>query len=129
MTEEFNNNTLPLVLVVDDNQQNLELLLAYLEDVDCRTISACDGAEGLVRAERDEPDLILLDVVLPKRSGFTVLDHLRRSRFRAPRIIMLTANDEQRHRDFAAARGADAFIAKPFDMAELMSEVDSLLKV
>ena len=117
------------VLIVDDDEQIVEAVQMALEEKGYDVLTACDGAEGLVRAERDHPDLILLDVVLPKRSGFTVLDHLRRSRFRATPIIMLTANDEQRHRDFAAARGADAFIAKPFDMVELMIEVESLLKV
>jgi DNA-binding response OmpR family regulator len=117
------------VLIVDDDEQIVEAVQMALEQGGYEVLTARDGAEGLMRAERDEPDLILLDVVLPKRSGFTVLDHLRRSRFRSTPIIMLTANDEQRHRDFAATRGADAFITKPFDMCELLSEIDTLLKV
>jgi CheY-like chemotaxis protein len=62
----------PVILVVDDNQQNLELLQAYLEDVDCQTISARDGAKALEIISKDMPDLILLDVMMPKMSGFEV---------------------------------------------------------
>jgi DNA-binding response OmpR family regulator len=116
------------VLVVDDDEQIVEAVQCALEERGYEVLTAGDGAEGLVRAERDEPDLILLDVVLPKRSGFSVLDHLRRSKFRSKPIIMLTANDEPRHRDFAASCGADAFIAKPFDLGELMARVDALLE-
>ena len=71
------------VLIVDDDEQIVEAVQMALEEKGYEVLTAGDGAEGLVRAERDEPDLILLDVVLPKRSGFTVLDHLRRSRFRS----------------------------------------------
>ena len=117
------------VLVVDDDEEIVESVQLALQERGYEVLIAHDGAEGLVRAERDEPDLILLDIVLPKRSGFTVLDHIRRGHVHPPRIIMLTANDEQRHRDFAASCGADAYIAKPFDMGELLSEVDLLLQV
>lgn len=116
------------VLVVDDDEQILESVRLALEDHGYEVLTARDGAEGLVRAERDEPDLIVLDVVLPKRSGFTVLDHLRRGPLRTLPIIVLTASDEQRHRDFAASCGADRFLPKPFDMSDLLTEVDRLLK-
>ncbi len=62
----------PTVLVVDDNQQNLELLQAYLEDVDCQAVPARDGLEALEIIAKDPPDLILLDVMMPKMSGFVV---------------------------------------------------------
>jgi len=117
------------VLLVDDNEEILDAVRIALEEHGYEVLTARDGAEGMMRAERDEPDLIVLDVVLPKRSGFSVLDHLRRGHFRVTPIIMLTASDEQRHRDFAASCGANAYISKPFDMGELLSEVDTLLKV
>ena len=67
-------------------------------------------------------------IVMPRRSGFTVLDHLHGRHFRAPRIIMMTASDEQRHRDFAQSRGVDAFLHKPFEMDNLLVKVDALLE-
>jgi len=122
------NGTRKRILLVDDDEQIIEAVQFALEERGYEVLTASDGAAGLMRAERDEPDLIVLDVVMPKRSGFAVLEHLSRSRHRTPPIIMLTANDEQRHRDYAASCGVAAFIAKPFDIGELMQTVDSLLK-
>ncbi|MHC4536236.1 MAG: response regulator, partial [Planctomycetota bacterium] len=67
----------PIVLVVDDNQQNLELLQVYLEDVDCQSIPACDGPEALDIIAKEPPDLILLDVMMPKMSGFEVCRRIK----------------------------------------------------
>lgn len=117
------------VLLVDDDEEILEAVQLALEDRGYEVLIAHDGAEGLAKAERDEPDLIVLDLILPKRSGFMVMDHIRRGHVHSPRIIMLTAIDEQRHRDFAAACGVDSYIAKPFDMDKLLSEIDLLLQV
>jgi len=94
MTEK-NENSISTVLVVDDNPQNLELLLAYLEDVDCKTVSAAEGAEAVDKAKQILPDLILLDVMMPKMSGFEVCKRLKND----PRttdipIIMVTALSE-----------------------------------
>ena len=61
-----------LVLLVDDNQQNLELILAYLDDLGCRTVTATDGMEAMQKVEQDKPDLVLLDVMMPRMSGFEV---------------------------------------------------------
>lgn len=116
------------VLMIDDDEQIVEAVQFALEERGYEVIIANDGAAGLMRAERDEPDLILLDVVMPKRSGFAVLEHLSRSQRRTPPIIMLTANDEQRHRDYAESCGASAFLPKPFDLAELVETVDGLLE-
>ena len=70
MTEKTDNNKIPTVLVVDDNTQNLELLLAYLEELDCTTIAAADGIEAMEIVKQSPPDLMLLDVMMPKMSGF-----------------------------------------------------------
>jgi len=85
----------PVVLVVDDNQQNLELLQAYLEDVDCETVPARDGPEALEIVGQKTPDLILLDVMMPKMSGFEVCKRIKND----PKtsdipIIMVTALNE-----------------------------------
>ena len=70
----------PTVLVVDDNQQNLELLQVYLEDIDCRTVPAYNGLEALEIIKREPPDLILLDVMMPKMSGFEVCKRIKNDR-------------------------------------------------
>ena len=115
------------ILVVDDDEEILETVRFALQDQGYEVLLAHDGQEGLMRAERDQPDLILLDIIMPKRSGFAVLERLRQSRIRSPRIIMLTANTDPRHLEFAESRGADAFLNKPFDMDELLATVESLL--
>ena len=116
------------VLLVDDDESILESVRCALAERGYEVLVARDGAEALARAERDAPDLIVLDLVMPKRSGLTVLDRLRARNTTSPRIIMLTANDEARHRDFALSRGVTAFLAKPFEMEELLTEVDAVFE-
>jgi len=82
----------PLIFVVDDNQQNLELLQAYLEDIDCRTVPAGDGLEALDLAAKEPPDLVLLDIMMPKMSGFEVCRRLKNDPKTADiPVIMVTA--------------------------------------
>ena len=116
------------ILLVDDDEEIVETVKLALQDHGYDVLVARDGSEGLMRAERDAPDLIILDMIMPKRSGFSVLDHIRKRHASSPRIIMLTGNEEQRYRDFAASRGVDAFLAKPFEMPQLLEEVESLLQ-
>lgn len=115
------------VLLVDDDEGVVEPVRLALQEQGYEVLVAHDGAEALMRAERDAPDLILLDVVMPRRSGFAVLNRLSRGRPRAPRIIMMTGNTEPAHRDYAISQGADGFINKPFDMPDLLEQVESLL--
>jgi two-component system alkaline phosphatase synthesis response regulator PhoP len=120
----------PTVLVVDDNQQNLELLQAYLEDVDCRTIPAQDGPEALEIATKDLPDLILLDVMMPKMSGFEVCKRLKND----PRtsdipIIMVTALNEFGDIERGIDSGTDDFLSKPVNKLELLTRVKTMLKL
>jgi DNA-binding response OmpR family regulator len=115
------------VLIVDDDDEVLEATRTALTAHGYDVIVAHDGDEGLMRSERDAPDLIVLDVLMPKRSGFGVLQKLCYQGEKGPRIVVVTANDEQRHRDFAQSKGADAFLGKPFEMHELLAVVDSLL--
>jgi CheY-like chemotaxis protein len=70
----------------------------------------------------------VLDLMMPRRSGFGVLDHLGHPGRPGPSIVVVTANEEKRHEEIARAKGADAFLKKPFEMLELLSAVDSLLK-
>ena len=129
MTEK-NENSISTVLVVDDNPQNLELLLAYLEDVDCKTVSATEGAEAVDKAKQILPDLILLDVMMPKMSGFEVCKRLKND----PRttdipIIMVTALSELGDIERAIDSGTDDFLSKPVNRLELITRVKTMLKL
>lgn len=116
------------VLVVDDDLQFAEATRIALERCGYEVLLAHDGNQGLMSAERESPDLIVLDVMMPRRSGFGVLERVRCQPGAGPRIVMVTANEEPRHQEFAVARGADAFLQKPFDMRELIAAVDRLLQ-
>ena len=118
------------VLVVDDNPQNLELLIAYLEDVDCRTISASSGHDALDIVKKDPPDLILLDVMMPKISGFEVCRRLKNNPDTADiPIIMVTALNELGDIERAIDSGTDDFLSKPVNKWELITRVKTMLKL
>ena len=120
----------PTVLVVDDNQQNLELLQAYLEDVDCQAIPARDGLEALEIIAKDPPDLILLDVMMPKMSGFEVCKRIKND----PKtsdipVIMVTALNEFGDIERAIDSGTDDFLSKPVNKLELLTRIKTMLKL
>ena len=120
----------PIVLVVDDNQQNLELLQVYLEDVDCQSIPACDGPEALDIIAKEPPDLILLDVMMPKMSGFEVCRRIKND----PKtsdipVIMVTALNEFGDIERAIDSGTDDFLSKPVNKLELLTRIKTMLKL
>lgn len=120
----------PKVLVVDDNLQNLELILAYLEDVDCATLSAEGGQEALDLIEKDPPDLVLLDVMMPKISGFEVCKRIKNNPKTAEiPIIMVTALSEMGDIERAINSGTDDFLSKPVNKWELLARVKTMLKL
>lgn len=124
--DTMSDNNPKRVLVVDDDAQFVEAARMVLERHGYEVLVAHDGHEGLVQAERESPDLIVLDVMMPRRSGFGVLDRLRGCEA-GPKIVMVTANDEARHREIARSKGAHGFLHKPFDMHELVRTVETLL--
>ena len=85
------------------------------------------GNQGLAMAEREQPDLVILDMMMPKRSGFLVLEKLRRTEENPTRVIMITANEGSRHKAYAEMLGVDDYIRKPFAMDRLIESVDRLL--
>src|SRR5271157_1101075 len=91
-------------------------------------VVARDGNQGLALAEREDPDLVILDMMMPKRSGFLVLEKLRRTRSVPLRIIMVTANEGSRHKAYAEMLGVDDYIRKPFAIDRLLDSVTRLLK-
>jgi DNA-binding response OmpR family regulator len=116
------------VLLVDDDYEIVEAMQAALEAKGYRTLVARDGNQGLALAEREDPDLVILDMMMPKRSGFLVLERLRRTRRVPVRVIMITANEGSRHKAYAEMLGVDDYIRKPFAMDRLMDSVERLLK-
>jgi len=121
---------IPVVLVVDDNQQNLELIQAYLEDLKCKTIPARDGLEALDIVKKKKPDLILLDVMMPRMSGFEVCKKLKNSpETNNIPIIMVTALNEFGDIERGIDVGTDDFVSKPVNKLELLTRVKTMLKL
>jgi two-component system alkaline phosphatase synthesis response regulator PhoP len=120
----------PVILVVDDNRENLELLEAYLEDLDCRTIPAYDGPEALEIVKNEKPDLILLDIMMPKMSGFEVCRRIKNDpdTTNIP-IIMVTALNEFGDMQRAVDCGTDDFVSKPVNKIEMLTRVKTMLKL
>ncbi|MEI8228282.1 MAG: response regulator [Planctomycetota bacterium] len=115
------------VLLVDDDIEIMESMRTVLESKGYEILVARDGNQGLVMAESENPDLVVLDMMMPKRSGFLVLERLRRSRSVPMRVIMITANEGSRHKAYAEMLGVDDYIRKPFAMDRLLESVQRLL--
>ncbi|MDH3583513.1 MAG: response regulator [Phycisphaerae bacterium] len=125
--EELRNST---ILIVDDNLQNLELLQAYLEGLSCRIITATNGLEALALVDSDPPDVILLDVMMPRMSGFEVCKKLKADpQTRTIPILMVTALNELGDIERGVECGTDDFLTKPVNKLELTTRVKSLLRV
>ena len=125
--EEKTEPKRPRVLVVDDDHEIVESVRYALEANGFEVLVARDGNQGLAMAEREDPDLVILDMMMPKRSGFLELEKLRRSRPVPLRVIMITANEGSRHKAYAEMLGVDDYIRKPFAMDRLMDSVKRLL--
>ena len=115
------------ILLVDDDSEIVESMRIALEAKGYQILIARDGNQGLSMAEREDPDLVILDMMMPKRSGFLVLEKLRRTRPVPMRVIMITANEGSRHKAYAEMLGVDDYIRKPFAMDRLMESVHRLL--
>lgn len=131
-TDATENNQRPSkILVVDDNAQNLELLIEYLQTIDdVETSTAVDGIEALEMVQQVEPDLILLDIMMPRMSGFEVCRKLKSDpNTRDIPIIMVTALNELSDIERGVESGTDDFLSKPVNRLELITRVKSLLKL
>lgn len=115
-----------MVLVVDDDREIVASIKAVLENKGYRVLTANDGNQGVFVAEREHPDLLIIDMMMPKRSGFLVAEKLRQQET-VPPIIMITANEGSRHRAYAELLGVKAYLRKPFAMERLLDEVEKLL--
>jgi two-component system, OmpR family, alkaline phosphatase synthesis response regulator PhoP len=121
---------LPKILIADDNVQNVELLEAYLSDFECDIQRAFDGEETLRKVDEFAPDLVLLDVMMPRISGFEVCRKLRANpATRDTLILMVTALNETSDFERGVQAGTDDFLTKPVNKIELLCRVRSLLRV
>jgi DNA-binding response OmpR family regulator len=130
MPEKESLSRTPRILLVDDDQEVVESMRIALQAKGYEILVARDGNQGLAMAEREAPDLVILDMMMPKRSGFLVIEKLRRSSNDAlvkQKIIMITANEGSRHKAYAEMLGVDDYIRKPFAMDRLMDSVERLL--
>ncbi len=117
------------ILVVDDHEQNLELLEAYLEEVGCRVRTAKDGVEAMAEIELEPPDLIILDVMMPRMSGFQVCRQVKSNpKTRDIPVVMVTALSDVGDVERAVECGADDFLTKPVYKLELVTRAKSLLR-
>lgn len=118
------------ILVVDDNAQNLELIVAYLDSLGVQVDTAVDGVEALEKVQQADYNLILLDIMMPKMSGFEVCPKLKSDpKTRDIPVIMVTALNELTDIERAIASGTDDFVSKPVNRLELITRVRSLLRV
>jgi DNA-binding response OmpR family regulator len=115
------------VLVVDDDEEMLKFLRLRLGKEGFRVLEAADGRRGLELALKENPDIVLLDVVMPVMSGVKVCAELRRRDFDKP-ILMLTSQQELDQRIAGLNSGADDYLAKPFEFGELVARIQSLLR-
>ncbi|MBE6914592.1 MAG: response regulator transcription factor [Ruminococcaceae bacterium] len=115
------------VLIVDDEKAIVDILEYNLKKEGYATVRAHDGKEGLRMAREENPDLILLDVMLPYMDGFTVCGTLRGEGRNVP-IIMITAREEETDKVFGLENGADDYITKPFSMRELLARVKANMR-
>ncbi len=118
------------ILIADDNAPNVELLEAYLDGVDCDIAVAIDGRDTLAKVAEFQPDLILLDIMMPKLSGFEVCKTLKRDpATKQIMILMVTALNELGDIERAVSSGCDDFLSKPVNKLELVKRVENMLKL
>ena len=127
MTDE---NKKHKILIADDNQQNCELLKAYVDGIDCDIEIAVDGQETIDKVASFQPDLILLDVMMPKLSGFEVCQQLKSDpKTQGIMILMVTALNELGDIERAIDAGTNDFLSKPVNRVELVKRVENMLQL
>jgi PleD family two-component response regulator len=118
------------ILIADDNQPNCELLEVYLAEVDCDVEIAVDGQDTLDKVASFKPDVILLDVMMPKLSGFEVCRKLKDApETRGIMVLMVTALNELGDIERAVQAGTDDFLSKPVNKLELVKRVENMLRL
>ena len=117
------------ILIVDDEEGIVKVVKMYLEHHDYEVITAGDGQEGLEKAKTDKPDLIVLDLMLPKINGYKVCGLLKKdTRYAKIPVILFTAKAQEKDIKLGQEVGADAYITKPFEPEILLAKIKELLK-
>ena len=125
---KVNNMANKKILVVDDSPSELRMITTPLEANGFDFVTAVDGEEALEKASSEQPSLILLDVILPKKNGFQVCRQLKTSPdTKDIKIILLTSKSQDSDRFWGLKQGADEYMTKPFDEAELLANVNKFL--
>jgi len=118
------------ILIADDHPTNVELLEVYLSGLDCETAVAVDGRDTLEKVASFKPDLILLDIMMPKLSGFEVCKQVKEDpATRNIMILMVTALNELGDIERAVNAGTDDFLSKPVNKLELLKRVENMLRL
>lgn len=120
-------NRTPRILIVDDDPEVATPVLFSLEALGYEVIHMPNGTLGAQKLDEFHPDLMILDMMMPGQSGFLVLEHVRRTKQNRIRIIMVTANEGNRHETYARMLGVDDYILKPFSLDQLVGRVQELL--
>jgi len=116
------------ILIVDDERDTVSALSIRLQAMGYEVVTAYDGIEALEKARNEHPDLMLLDIMLPKLDGYKVCRMLKfDEKFKHIHIIIITAKGEESHRRMGADVGADAYFAKPYNTEELMERIKGML--
>ncbi len=115
------------ILLIDDDPQILDCMRTVIEANGHEVSLAHDGTDGFEQVLSFMPDLVILDMMMPRSSGFMVLQRLNREKIQSIPIIMITANDGSRHRHYADQMGVKEYLQKPFTMDQLMSVIDKQL--
>jgi CheY-like chemotaxis protein len=117
-----------VILLVDDDMEIIDSMRAVLENKGYRILAARDGNAGLAIAERENPDLIVLDMMMPKKSGFLVLEKLKGRPGGLIPTIMITGNEGSRHRAYAEMLGVRDYIRKPFALEKLVKSIEKIFE-
>ncbi len=118
-----------LVLLVDDDQDILTSMQAAFETTGCKIETANNGNKAVELAEKDQPDVVVLDMMLPGRSGFLVLEKIkaRKPKNSKPHVIMITGNQGARHKMYAESLGVSEYFNKPVKLDKLIAKAEQLV--
>jgi twitching motility two-component system response regulator PilH len=117
-----------VILVADDSPTEQRLVVSALTARGYRIITACDGEEAIAKAEKEMPDLIVLDVVMPKKNGYQVCRQLKSTpATQAIKVLLLTSKNQDSDKFWGLKQGADAYLTKPFIGDELLASITRLL--
>jgi DNA-binding response OmpR family regulator len=117
------------ILIVDDDPDVVTAITMALTDQGAKVYQAVDGSQAVEIHDKEHPDLVVLDMMLPKRSGFLVLERIKKGKPKGakPRVFMITGNLGSRHKTYAETLGVDDYINKPFRMDRLLQSIEKIL--